>query len=99
MRPTKPLLLAVLVFAWGGLACDRVNDLKDRLLGTSQSDDGGNPELEAIKNLYESGQYDATIQKELDESTSKLPSCCTCEVAEIDFLLDNRCLVMNIATA
>ena len=63
MRPFKPLLLAVLCCGLGGLGCDRVNELKDRLLGSSTSGNDVNPELEAIRSLYESGDYEGALQK------------------------------------
>lgn len=63
MRSFKPLLLAVLCSCLGSLACDRVNELKDRLLGSSTSGTDVNPELEAIRSLYESGDYEGALQR------------------------------------
>ncbi len=63
MRSFKPLLLAVLCCCLGSLACDRVNELKDRLLGSSTSGTNVNPELEAIRSLYESGDYEGALQR------------------------------------
>ncbi len=63
MRSLKPLLLAVLCCCLGGLACDRVNELKDRLLGSSTSGNDVNPELDAIRSLYESGDYGGALQR------------------------------------
>ena len=63
MRSLKPLLLAVLCCCLGGLACNRVNELKDRLLGSSTSGKAVNPELEAIRSLYESGDYEGALQR------------------------------------
>ena len=63
MRSFKPLLLTVLCCCLGSLACDRVNELKDRLLGSSTSGTHVNPELEAIRSLYESGDYEGALQR------------------------------------
>ena len=63
MRSFKALLLAVLCCCLGSLACDRVNELKDRLLGSSTSGTHVNPELEAIRSLYESGDYEGALQR------------------------------------
>ena len=63
MRSFKPLLLVVLCCCLGSLACDRVNELKDRLLGSSTSGNDADPELEAIRSLYESGDYDGALQR------------------------------------
>ncbi len=62
MRSLKPLLLALACCCLGSLACDRVNELKDRLLGSSTSGNDVNPELEAIRSLYESGDYGGALQ-------------------------------------
>ncbi|GMR22250.1 MAG: hypothetical protein BMS9Abin37_0586 [Acidobacteriota bacterium] len=63
MRSLKPLLLGVLCFCLGGVACDRVNELKDQLLGSSTSGNDVNPELEAIRSLYDSGDYEGALQR------------------------------------
>ena len=64
MRRLKPLSFAlVLSSVMTGLGCDRVNELKDRLLGSSTQGSEVHPELDAIRTLYESGQYDGALQK------------------------------------
>ena len=63
MRSTEPLLLAALCCCLAGPGCDRVNELKDKLLGSSTSGSDVNPELEAIRNLYESGDYEGALQR------------------------------------
>lgn len=73
MRSLKPLLLAVLCCCLGGLACDRVTELKDKLLGSSTSGNDVNPELEAIRAMYESGDYDGALQR-IDTATTADPS-------------------------
>jgi tetratricopeptide (TPR) repeat protein len=40
-----------------------VNELKDKLLGSSTSGNDVNPELEAIRSLYESGDYEGALQR------------------------------------
>ncbi len=59
----KPLLLGALCCCLGGVACDRVHELKDKLLGSSTSGNDVNPELEAIRSLYESGDYEGALQR------------------------------------
>ncbi len=63
MRSFQALLLAMLCCCLGSLACDRVNELKDRLLGSSTSGNDVDPELEAIRSLYESGDYEGALQR------------------------------------
>lgn len=63
MRPTKLLLLAALGCCVAGLGCDRVNELKDKLLGSSTSGSDINPELEAVRGLYENGDYPGALQR------------------------------------
>jgi tetratricopeptide (TPR) repeat protein len=58
-----PLLVGALCCCLGGVACDRVNELKDKLLGSSTSGNDVNPELEAIRSLYESGDYEGALQR------------------------------------
>ena len=59
----KPLLVGALCCCLGGVACDRVNELKDKLLGSSTAGNDINPELEAIRSLYESGDYEGALQR------------------------------------
>jgi tetratricopeptide (TPR) repeat protein len=73
MRSLIPLLLAVVWCCLGGLACDRVNELKDRLLGSTTAGNDVNPELEAIRGLYESGDYDGALQR-IDAATASDPN-------------------------
>lgn len=73
MPSMKPFLFAALCCFLVGLSCDRVNELKDSLLGSSSSDNGGNPELEAIRSLYESGDCEAALQ-EIAEVTQGDPN-------------------------
>lgn len=63
MARSQLLLLALLCCGLGATACDRVSELKDRLLGSPSSTDGGNPDLETIRSLYEAGDYDAALQR------------------------------------
>lgn len=63
MRPTKLLLLAALWACVAGLGCDRVNELKDKLLGSSTSGSDINPELQAIQGLYEAGDCGGALQR------------------------------------
>ena len=43
------------------LGCDRIQDLKDQLVGSPKPEGGADPELEAVKNLYEGGHYDEAL--------------------------------------
>jgi tetratricopeptide (TPR) repeat protein len=64
MRRTPILILVVLTFASAfQLSCDQIGKLKDELLGGSAEKPAGNPELEAIQGLYESGNYDGALQR------------------------------------
>lgn len=64
MRRFPALVLLLLVTAGPGTAgCDRVAALKDRILGASGSEEDAHPELEAIRGLYESGNYDGALQR------------------------------------
>ena len=57
----KPLLVGALCCCLGGVACDRVNELKDKLLGSSTSGNDVNPEFEAVRSLYESRDYEGAL--------------------------------------
>lgn len=63
MESLKPLLLAALCCCLGAVACDRVNELKDRLGVSSTSGNDVNPELDAVRDLYESGDYEGALQR------------------------------------
>lgn len=73
MPSMKPFLLASLCCFLVGLSCDRVNELKDSLLGSSSAEGETNAELEAIRSLYESGDCDAALQK-IAEVTQEDPN-------------------------
>ena len=59
----KPLLVGALCCCLGGVACDRVSELKDKLLGSSTSGKDVNPELEAVRSLYESRDYEGALRR------------------------------------
>ena len=59
----KPLLVGALCCCLGGVACDRVNELKDKLLGSSTSGNDVNPEFEAVRSLYESRDYEGALRR------------------------------------
>lgn len=54
------LLLGLVLLAAG---CDRIQALKDQLLSSSKPASGESPELQEIRALYDSGQYDQALQK------------------------------------
>ena len=43
--------------------CDRIEALKNDLLGSGKSDDGENPELAAVRNLYDAGELDTALER------------------------------------
>jgi tetratricopeptide (TPR) repeat protein len=55
------LLSVLLAIALAGLGCDRIQALKDQLVGSPKQEGGSDPELEAVRNLYESGRYDEAL--------------------------------------
>ncbi len=62
MRVRGSLLqLVVLGFGLWTAGCDRIQALKDQLTGSPKQEGGADPQIEAIKNLYESGRYDEAI--------------------------------------
>jgi tetratricopeptide (TPR) repeat protein len=56
--PGRILLLGL---GLGTTGCDRIEALKEQLTGAPKQVSGVDPQLEAIKNLYESGRYDEAI--------------------------------------
>lgn len=59
MRVRSAGMLLSLALATAG--CDRIQALKDQLLGSPRQQGTADPELEAIKNLYQSGRYDEAL--------------------------------------
>ncbi len=55
------LTCALLPIALATLGCDRIQALKDQLTGSPKIEGGRDPELEAVKNLYQSGRYDEAL--------------------------------------
>jgi len=55
------LLSVFLGIALAGLGCDRIQALKDQLVGSPKQEGGSDPELEAVRNLYEGGRYDEAL--------------------------------------
>jgi tetratricopeptide (TPR) repeat protein len=41
--------------------CDRIQALKDQLVGSPRQEGAADPELEAVKNLYQGGRYDEAL--------------------------------------
>jgi tetratricopeptide (TPR) repeat protein len=62
MRLAARFALAV-VIALAGSGCDRIEALKDQLLSSSKSEDSGDAETEAIRELYEAARYDEALQR------------------------------------
>jgi tetratricopeptide (TPR) repeat protein len=60
MRVRSICLFVSLAFATQG--CDRIQALKDQLVGAKKTESGADPQLEAIRNLYEGGRYDEALQ-------------------------------------
>lgn len=52
---------ALLGLALMTVNCDRIEELKNQLMGSEKSEQGGDPELEAVKNLFEAGRYDEAL--------------------------------------
>lgn len=63
MRLARVSCLALVVCTLANLGCDRVQALKDQLLGSETADDQGNQELEAIESLYQAGQYTSALER------------------------------------
>jgi tetratricopeptide (TPR) repeat protein len=59
MRVRRICLLLGLALATQG--CDRIQALKDQLVGSPKQEGGSDPQLEAVKNLYEGGRYDEAL--------------------------------------
>ncbi len=59
MRVRGALLLMGLGLSTAG--CDRIQALKDQLTGSPKEEGGVDPQIEAVKNLYQSGRYDEAI--------------------------------------
>jgi tetratricopeptide (TPR) repeat protein len=59
MRMSRALITLALGLSTAG--CDRIEALKDQLTGAPKKEEGGDPQIEALKNLYESGRYDEAI--------------------------------------
>jgi len=55
------LTCVLLGLALATLGCDRIEALKDQLVGSPKQEGGADPELEAVKNLYEGGRYDEAL--------------------------------------
>ncbi len=53
------LLLGVCLSTQG---CDRIQSLKDQLTGSPKPEGGSSPELDAVKNLYDSARYEEALQ-------------------------------------
>jgi len=56
-----PGALLLLGFCLSTASCDRIQALKDQLTGAPKQEEGGDPQIEAVKNLYESGRYDEAL--------------------------------------
>jgi tetratricopeptide (TPR) repeat protein len=63
MRPARSFGVLVVGLALSGAGCDRIQALKDGLLSSSKPAGGESPELQEIRALYDSGQYDQALQK------------------------------------
>ena len=63
MRFSRSVGLVVLALGLSSLGCDRIEALKDQLFSSSKSEDGANPEIEAIRALYDASSYDEALQK------------------------------------
>ncbi len=55
------LTCVFLGIALAPLGCDRIQALKDQLVSSPKQEGGADPELEAVKNLYEGGRYDEAL--------------------------------------
>ena len=73
MRFARTSCLVLFCCTLANLGCDRIEALKDQLLGSKPSNDQGNPELEAIQNLYQAGQYTSALQS-IDAALRDNPS-------------------------
>jgi tetratricopeptide (TPR) repeat protein len=73
MRVASVSCVVVFCCALTNLGCDRVQALKDQLLGSKTPEDQGNPALETIENLYEAGQYASALQS-IDAALQDDPS-------------------------
>lgn len=63
MRLATRFGLLVMGLALWGSGCDRIQGLKDQLLSSSKPASGESLELQEIRALYDSGQYDQALQK------------------------------------
>ncbi len=63
MRSSKLLALAVVCTAVSGLGCDRVTELKNRVLGSGAADTGADAAVEALRAAHESGQCGQALQQ------------------------------------
>jgi hypothetical protein len=73
MRFARTSGLVLFCCALDNLGCDRIEALKDQLLGSKTATDQGNPQLEAVQNLYEAGQYTSALQS-IDAALRDNPS-------------------------
>jgi len=55
------IAFVLLGLALAAPGCDRIQALKDQLVGSPKQEGGADPELEAVKNLYEGGRYDEAL--------------------------------------
>jgi Tfp pilus assembly protein PilF len=59
MRARSASVLLGLALATPG--CDRIQALKDQFLGSPKQEGAADPQLEAIRNLYQAGRYDEAL--------------------------------------
>jgi hypothetical protein len=55
------LTSVLLGLALAAPGCDRIQALKDQFTGSPRPQGGADPELEAVKNLYQGGRYDEAL--------------------------------------